>query len=124
MTDKLERPSSLKRRPQPAADEAVDPVDTRPAAEQPEPQPPASPANRQARPQQPRTASAPHVEGVATVSVPAIVGKRRSARLPFSTRLSAEVLAVIDREVVTTGRSIQEIVEDALWASLAPDQRP
>lgn len=93
MTDRQERPASLKRPPRPAPDENVDPVD----APAPAPaSPPAAPA------EVPAAAPAPR--------------RKREITVPFSTRLSPETLDLIDQATAQTGQTIRGVVEEAIRA--------
>ena len=119
MSTQEDRPSleSRKRRtPRPAADESVDPIDYRPTE--------ASPATVQ--PIIPSTPNEPVAETPAALptthtSPPAAAPRgrpRREVTLPFSTRLSVEVLDLIDAAVANGegGGVIRNVVEEAIRA--------
>ena len=97
-----DRPTDLRarRRPQPASDERVDPVDYR--------QVPPTPAG--ATPE-----SAPAAEPAA---VPRRGRPRREVTIPFSTRLAPDVVELIDNAVASGGGegTIRGVIEDAIRA--------
>jgi len=98
-----DRPTDLRsrRRPQPAPDERVDPVDYR----QPAPVAPASTA--------PKPTSA-----AGAASAPRRGRPRREATIPFSTRLAPDVVELID-DAVASGEgegTIRGVIEDAVRA--------
>ncbi|SDI70605.1 hypothetical protein SAMN04488693_11936 [Arthrobacter subterraneus] len=97
MSDNLQdRPATLSRKPRPAPDERVDPVDY--------PQPPATPAK-------PKAQEAP---------APVQKKRKREATFPFSTRLSEEVLGILEDAVAREGITIRDAVEQAIrgrWGS-------
>ncbi len=101
MTDNLqERPASLARRPKPAPDETIDPVNY----------------------SQPPTASvSPPVGRNPSTAQPASSAKRkRELTFPFSTRLSAEVQELLDTAVDSEGITVRDAVEQAIrsrWGS-------
>ena len=128
MSAQEERPSreSLKRRaPRPASDESVDPIDYRPSeapAAAPRPEKPgeestpaeSSPAADPAAGTPTASTNAP-----ATAPVTAPRGRpRREVTLPFSTRLSEDVLNLIDEAVANGegGGVIRHVVEEAIRA--------
>lgn len=86
-----ERPATLRRTPRPAPDEAVDPVDTAPPlARTPSPAP--------AAPQR---------------------GRRREITVPFSTRVSPDVIELIDNAAAAGDMTIRAVIEEAVrsrWA--------
>jgi len=100
-----DRPTDLRarRRPQPAPDERVDPVDYRQSAQAPT----AGTA--------PGPAPAPAVE---TAVAPRRGRPRREATIPFSTRLAPDVVELIDNAVASgEGEStIRGVIEDAVRA--------
>jgi hypothetical protein len=107
MSDLQERPDlSRRRKPQPASDERVDPVDYRqPAAP--------SPAATPVAPILPTPSADPTPAPVA----PAQRGRpRREVTVPFSTRLSPDVLDLIDAAVTAggNGTTIRGVVETAI----------
>lgn len=89
MTDNLQdRPSVLtRRRPQPAPDETVDPVDYTPSAQ--------------------RVAAEPAVGNVRAK-------RKRELTFPFSTRLSQDVQELLDAAVEAEGITVREAVEQAI----------
>ena len=100
MSDQQEdRPTDLRgrRRPRPAPDERVDPVDYRQAA-------PASTANSP-------TSSAP-------AQAPRRGRPRREVTIPFSTRLAPDVVELIDNAVASGGGdgTIRGVIEEAIRA--------
>lgn len=129
MSGQEERPSldSRKRRaPRPAGDEGVDPIDYRPsevpaAAQRAEetPAPGSSPAESSP------AADPASVTPAAPITAPApapVIGPRgrprREVTLPFSTRLSEDVLNLIDEAVANGegGGVIRHVVEEAIRA--------
>jgi hypothetical protein len=110
MSDQQERPDlNRRRRPQPAPDERVDPVDYRQAA---------SPA-----PVETTTAvaakqkSAVAAKQTSAVAAPAQRGRpRREVTVPFSTRLSPDVFDLIDAAVASgvDGTTIRAVLEAAI----------
>lgn len=99
MSNQQDRPdlSARRRKPKPAADERVDPVNYR----QPEP--------LQTAPQ-----AAPQMQ---VPVVPARRGRpRREATVPFSTRLAPDVVELIDAAVAADEAegTIRSVVEDAI----------
>ena len=116
MSTQEERPSleSRKRRtPRPAADESVDPIDYRPTEPSPVTVQPATPAEAVA--ETPTPLSMPHT----SPSPAAPRGRpRREVTLPFSTRLSVDVLDLIDEAVANGegGGIIRNVVEEAIRA--------
>ena len=114
-----DRPSleSRKRRtPRPAPDESVDPIDYRPTE--------AAPATVQPTP--PPTPPVPVAETPASLPIPPAASPaptprgrpRREVTLPFSTRLSVDVLNLIDEAVANGegGGVIRNVVEEAIRA--------
>ena len=103
-----DRPTDLRarRRPQPAPDERVDPVDYRQAHPV---EPEAGPANVAVGP--PLSSAEPAVE-------PRRGRPRREVTIPFSTRLAPDVLELIDKAVESGdgGSTIRSVVEDAIRA--------
>jgi len=94
MSDQQDRPNDLRarRRPQPAADEKVDPVDY----------------------QRPATVSAAFQTSVTAPSVPTRRGRpRREVTVPFSTRLSPEIVELIDA-ATEGGETIRSVIEEAV----------
>lgn len=119
MSTQEDRPSleSRKRRtPRPAADESVDPIDYRPTE--------VAPATVQSvTPSTPPTpvAEAPVSLPTPSTSPPAATPRgrpRREVTLPFSTRLSVDVLNLIDEAVANGegGGVIRNVVEEAIRA--------
>ena len=103
MSNQQDRPdlSARRRKPQPAADERVDPVNYR----QPEPLQTAAQAAPQAVPQ------------MQVPVVPVRRGRpRREATVPFSTRLAPDVVELIDAAVAADEAegTIRSVVEDAI----------
>lgn len=101
MTDNIQdRPAELRRKPKPAADETVDPVNyTGPTL---------NPSKSTERPQNgtnERANQAPE---------PARRRSRREVTFPFSTRLSQEVQDVLDKAVDREGLTVREAVEQAI----------
>lgn len=100
-----DRPASLIRRgPRPAPDEKVDPVEVAPAA-RPQPQ------------QQVADASAPSAKKIGRPA------GRREITVPLGTRLSIEVMQVLDDAVAEHGLSIRAAVEQAILARWGRDAR-
>jgi hypothetical protein len=95
MSDQQDRPKDLRvrRRPQPATDERVDPVDY----------------------QQRSTNSSQTPERTITESsAPARRGRpRREVTVPFSTRLSPEIVELIDA-ASENGETIRSVIEEAV----------
>ena len=110
-----DRPADLRgrRRPQPAPDERVDPVDYRQAA-------PASPAGAVSAPAPASPAGA--VSAPAPAAAPATAPRRgrprREATIPFSTRLAPDVVELIDNAVASgEGEgTIRGVIEEAVRA--------
>jgi hypothetical protein len=102
MSDQQERPDlNRRRRPQPAPDERVDPVDYRQAA---------SPAPVE-------TTTAVAAKQTSAVAAPAQRGRpRREVTVPFSTRLSPDVFDLIDAAVASgvDGTTIRAVLEAAI----------
>jgi len=104
MSDKQERPDlNRRRKPQPAADERVDPIDYR--------QPPVAAVQPQATEPAPAAPSATTTAPVAQRGRP-----RREVTVPFSTRLAPDVLELIDGAVAAGdhGATIRGVVEAAI----------
>ena len=122
MTDRPERPVSLKRSPRPASDENVDPVDA-PAPASPLPAqsiaahgPTQPPAQSSAPPAAPAQAS-PAPNPIARPAQPRVALRRkREITVPFSTRLAPETMQLIDEAATQTGQTIRGVVEEAIWA--------
>lgn len=97
MTEEMkDRPSALVRRgPRPAPDEKVDPVEVTPAA----------------RPQAPRPTAEVITSSTKKIGRPA---GRREITVPLGTRLSVEVMQVLDDAVAEHGVSIRAAVEQAI----------
>ncbi len=104
MSNQQDRPdlSARRRKPQPAADERVDPVNYR----QPEPSTAAAPAATPVVPQIP----------VTNASAPRRGRPRREITVPFSTRLAPDVLDLIDAAVADgkADGTIRSVIEDAI----------
>lgn len=102
MTDSQEeRPATLRRTPRPAADEAVDPVDSRPPAVSP--------------PGVAAPATLPAAGAQQLPDSPAPPRRRgREVTVPFSTRLSPEIIELVDQAAAETGYTIRAVVEEAL----------
>lgn len=120
-----ERPDLTRRRPRPAADESVDPVDYRaPAtASAAAPAPAAVTVETPARvkPQQSTPVAKTSTKPAAKVpdQPTRSPGRpRRDPSVPFSTRLSPEVLELVDRAVANGegGGVIRNVVEEAIRA--------
>lgn len=90
MTDQQDRPASLRRMPRPAPDERVDPVDYR-------------------APSTPAAAAAPEPSALVRRGRP-----RRELTAQFSTRLTPEVIDLIDRAAAREGTTIRDVVEQAI----------
>lgn len=104
MSDQAERPNSLRRMPRPAPDERIDPVDYRatPAASAPA-APSTPPQTTPTRPTTPEPAP------------PARRGRpRRELTAQFSTRLTPDVIALIDQAADREGTTIRDVVEQAI----------
>ena len=104
MTDQAERPASLRRMPRPAPDERIDPVDYRatPAASAPA-APSTPPQTTPARATTPEPAPSPRR------------GRpRRELTAQFSTRLTPDVIALIDQAADREGTTIRDVVEQAI----------
>lgn len=97
MSDNLQdRPAILSRKPRPAPDERVDPVDY--------PQPPVAQAKQRTE----------------EIQQPVQRKRKREATFPFSTRLSEEVLGILEDAVAREGITIRDAVEQAIrgrWGS-------
>ena len=117
-----ERPDLTRRRPRPAADESVDPVDYRaPAAAPAAPTPTVAPVESSARVEAPRSTPAAKPVTKPTAKAAAQPTRspgrpRRDPSVPFSTRLSPEVLELVDRAVANGegGGVIRNVVEEAI----------
>lgn len=122
MSTQEERPSleSRKRRtPRPAPDESVDPIDYRPAETSPATAQPIAPAvdSTPAAAVAETPASLPTAHTSPAAAAPR--GRpRREVTLPFSTRLSVDVLDLIDEAVANGegGGVIRNVVEEAIRA--------
>lgn len=91
MTENIQdRPAALpaRRRPQPAPDETVDPVDYAPAAQA--------------------------VAAPTPVAATARTKRKREATFPFSTRISQDVQEILDAAVEAEGITVREAVEQAI----------
>lgn len=88
-----ERPASLRRRPRPAADESVDPIDPRPAPSEAVQQAPAAP--QQKTPKHVPTTEAPPAPAVPGASSPAV----RAATVQLSVRVTPDVVQLLDAAV-------------------------
>lgn len=92
MNDNLQdRPATLVRRPKPAADETVDPVDYSPPV---------------------KTTTETREFGSRTGPTPR--RGRREVTFPFSTRLSQEVQGLLDEAVAREGITVREAIEQAI----------
>jgi len=122
MSTQDERPSldlRKRRTPRPAADESVDPIDYRPTEA-----PAAAPRPEKTVAESAPPAAAAAVETPATptpISIPVTSPRgrpRREVTLPFSTRLSVDVLNLIDEAVANGegGGVIRNVVEEAIRA--------
>ena len=105
MSEQADRPATLRRMPRPAPDERVDPVDYRST---PPALTPTSPATMPAAPQNPE-ASKPEPAAPARRGRP-----RRELTAQFSTRLTPEVIALIDQAADREGTTIRDVVEQAI----------
>lgn len=107
MSDQEDRPKDLRvrRKPQAAADERVDPVDYQ--------QPAATAASSMVTPQN------------AAQPAPAVRrGRpRREVTVPFSTRLSPDIVELIDA-ATEDGETIRSVIEEAVRARYGQDSRP
>lgn len=107
MSNQQDRPdlNARRRKPQPAADERVDPVNYR----QTEPLPTAATVAPQVAPQM-------QVPAVTAAPVVRRGRPRREATVPFSTRLAPDVLELIDAAVAADAAegTIRSVVEDAI----------
>lgn len=117
MQDRPARPGRTK--PVPAADTGVDPIDYRPAPQEPAPAPLPStsdtaPAEGKGTPRVP--AAAPTPPASTSTATPAIVATThgREQTVQLSTRVSPDVTAIIDQAAAATGRSKRELVEEAI----------
>jgi len=120
-----ERPDLTRRRPRPAADESVDPVDYRaPATEAPAARPPATgsvenPARVEPQQSTPAAKTTTKPAAKPAGQLTRSPGRpRRDPSVPFSTRLSPEVLELVDRAVANGegGGVIRNVVEEAIRA--------
>ena len=115
---KEDRPADLKvrRRPRPAPDERVDPVDYRQPDAGIRPEALHAPDSVKTIPSDlPASTSAPQSNAIAPVRR----GRpRREVTVPFSTRLAPDVLELIDNAVASTdsGGTIRSVVEEAIRA--------
>lgn len=91
-----DRPTSLKRAPKPAADNNVDPITSTPVEGTPERVPETTPA--------------------ASPAAPAPKARRggREITVPLSTRLSEQVIEILDTAVATEGITVRAALEDAI----------
>ena len=102
MSEQADRPANLRRPPRPAADERVDPVDYR------------APAAKTAAPA-PAPAPAPSPASTVDVPAPARRGRpRRELTAQFSTRLTPDVIELIDQAASQEGTTIRDVVEQAI----------
>lgn len=99
MSDQAERPTSLRRTPRPAPDDRVDPVDYR------------APASA---PSTSSTTTARSVAAGESSSVPRRGRPRRELTAQFSTRLTPDVIALIDQAADREGTTIRDVVEQAI----------
>ena len=107
---KAERPSSLVRKPRPAADEQVDPVDYQTPAPTPSPAPaPAAPA---ATPT-PTPPPAAEPEGARRPKLGRPKAKRE-ATVPFSTRIAVSLSEMLDEAAEREGITIRSALEHAI----------
>lgn len=122
MSTQEERPSleSRKRRiPRPAPDESVDPIDYRPAGAAPSTLRPVTPAADSSPVEEVVGTSAARTTEPTSAPVTTPRGRpRREVTLPFSTRLSVDVLNLIDEAVANGegGGIIRNVVEEAIRA--------
>lgn len=107
MSDQAERPTSLRRMPRPAPDERVDPVDYRAPAPAPAPSQTAAPATSS-------TTNARSAAAVESSPTPRRGRPRRELTAQFSTRLTPEVIALIDQAADREGTTIRDVVEQAI----------
>ena len=122
MSTQDERPSldlRKRRTPRPAADESVDPIDYRPAEDHEAAKRPENTGADSAPPAAEVTAKTPATPP--PISIPATSPRgrpRREVTLPFSTRLSVDVLNLIDEAVANGegGGVIRNVVEEAIRA--------
>lgn len=107
MTEEMkDRPAALVRRgPRPAPDEKVDPVEVTPAA----------------RPQIPQPTAEVIAPSIKKIGRPA---GRREITVPLGTRLSVEVMQILDDAVAEHGVSIRAAVEQAIISRWSKDQTP
>ncbi|NQX10395.1 hypothetical protein HQQ80_02015 [Microbacteriaceae bacterium VKM Ac-2855] len=123
MSEIQDRPASLRRKPRPAADEKVDPVDYQPAAATIQPaavEPTPEPAVEQGEPI--LTERSAHVTPVDAAPTTARRGRPRGREvtIPFSTRVAQDVSELIDDTVAREGitqRSVIEMAVRAYWGS-------
>lgn len=90
-----ERPASLRRRPRPAADESVDPIDLRPAPSEAVQQAPAVPQQKVPTPKPVPTTETPPVPAAPAASPPAV----RAATVQLSVRVAPDVVQLLDAAV-------------------------
>lgn len=107
MTDEMkDRPADLVRRgPRPAPDEKIDPVEF------------ASTSREQLEAVQPKVVT----PSAKKIGRPA---GRREITVPLGTRLSIEVMQVLDEAVAETGMSIRAVVEQAIISRWSKDLTP
>lgn len=120
MNDKLERPTSLRRVPRPAADEKIDPVDFAAQATTPhKPAPQESTAGSDPTPSAPASTT-PSRGALAPAPIETIATgrpgrpRRREITMPFSTRLAVEVVDLLDDVVLNQGITQRAAVEMAI----------
>ena len=102
MSDQAERPTSLRRMPRPAPDERVDPVDYR------------APAPAQAAAPTTSSTTARSAAAVESSPTPRRGRPRRELTAQFSTRLTPDVIALIDQAADREGTTIRDVVEQAI----------
>jgi len=125
MSELPDRPPLLPRRgPRPAADEMVDPIDTLIALPPTDENPVIAAITAREPVQRPKrsastvasTSARPQSESTTQTTSAPRLGRPRSREmaLPFSTRLSVDVLETIDRIVAEQDLTIRDVVETAV----------
>lgn len=115
MTPKPERPTSLARRaPRPAPDENVDPVDYSPQATTGDEPTPATQRSEKLPPTTHKPAEQPRPKRRPSEKKNHNTVGKREITVPFSTRLTPEVVQLIDQATAETGMSQRAVVENAI----------